>query len=298
MKKRFFLLLTMCSILLLTTEAFATKATISIPDFENKARIDRAVADSFVDMVNTAFVKTRKFNVVERSSLGKVADEQMFGASGAVDPKTAAKMGKMTGAQFILIGVITTFGAETSKTGAFGISVNSSQFKIGTDIRVVDSTTGAIMIAESISMSESEAGISASAKGMNYKQSLTKGPLADLARKVSAEIAKKTMFAIYPPKIIKVSGNNVVLNYGDAIMAPGQLYDVYELGEALIDPDTGESLGSGEELIGTVKIDRTTAKVSYAEIIEPGAGISNGMILRPQKELEEKSAKSKLKIPW
>ena len=296
MKKLFFWAVTVCCVFLMGGESFAAKATISIPSFDNKAKIDRTVADSFVDMVSTAFVKTRKFNVVERSSLGKVADEQMFGASGAVDQKTAAKIGKMQGSQFVLIGSITTFGTETSKTGAFGISVSSSETKVGVDIRLVNTTTGAIMMAESITMTESDSGISGGASGVKHSRTLKQGPLADLARKVSNEIAKKSMFAIYPPKILQVKSNSLIVNYGDAIMKVGQLYDVYILGEALIDPDTGESLGSGEEFIGSVKIARTTAKVSYADIIEPGSGIQKGMILRP-KQVEESSAPS-ISVPW
>lgn len=296
MKRIILWAVTFCCVFFLCAESFAAKATISIPDFDNKAKIDRTVADSFVDMVSTAFVKTRKFNVVERSSLGKVADEQMFGASGAVDPRTAAKIGKMQGSQFVLIGSITTFGTETSKTGAFGISVSSSETKVGVDIRLVNTTTGAIMMAESITMTESDSGISGGASGVKHQRTLKQGPLADLARKVSSEIAKKTMFAVYPPKVIQVKSNSVIVNYGDAIMKAGQLYDVYFLGEALVDPDTGESLGSGEEFIGSVKVARTTAKVTYADIIEPGSGIQKGMILRPQK-VEEKSAPS-ISVPW
>jgi hypothetical protein len=79
-------------------------------------------------------------------------------------------------------------------------------------------------------------------------------------------------------------------------MKAGQLYDVYVLGEALIDPDTGESLGSGEEFIGSVKIARTTAKVTYADIIEPGSGIQKGMVLRPQQVKEESAPL--ISVPW
>ena len=119
---------------ILPMNSLAAKATISIPELNNKAGIDKNVADSFVDMLSTAFTKTRKFSVVERSSLDKIANEQMFSASGAVDPKSAIKMGKMTGASFVIVGSITSFGTEKKESGAFGIKVASSESKIGLDI--------------------------------------------------------------------------------------------------------------------------------------------------------------------
>lgn len=289
-----------CSILLIflstTSLSLAAKAKISIPPLDNKANISKEVADSFVDMLTTAFAKTRKFDVLERASLSKVADEQMFGASGAVDSKTAAKMGKMTGAQFILIGSITTFGTEKNKTGAFGFEVSQSESKIGVDIRLVDSTTGQIMLAESYSKSSSDTGITATASGVKHQSSLKQGPLADLARAVADDIAKESMFAVYPPKVIQVKANSIATNYGDGILTVGELYDVYSLGEALIDPDTGENLGADEEFVGTVKISRTTAKLSYAEIIDNGTAIQKGMVLRP-KPVKEESVTA-VKVPW
>jgi hypothetical protein len=35
----------------------------------------------------------------------------------------------------------------------------------------------------------------------------------------------------------------------------------------LFDPDTGESLGSGEELVGTIEIVRINPKASYGKIL-------------------------------
>ena len=281
---------------ILPINSFAAKASISIPELNNKAGIDKNVADSFVDMLSTAFTKTRKFSVLERSSLDKIANEQMFSASGAVDPKTAVKMGKMTGASFVLVGSITSFGTEKKETGAFGIKVSSSESKIGIDIRLVDSTTGTVVMAESFSKAESKSGIKGTVMGATYKENLKKGPLADLARIVANQISKKCMFAVFPPKIIQVKADTVAVNYGDGVLSVGELYDIYSLGEALIDPDTGEILGAGEELVGSLKINRTTAKFCYADIIEGGAGIQKGMILRPQVEVAEK--KSSIKVPW
>ena len=151
-------------------------------------------------------------------------------------------------------------------------------------------------MAESFAKTESDSGIKATVMGATYKQNLKQGPLADLARIVANQIAKKSMFAVFPPKIIQVKTNTVAVNYGDGVLSVGELYDVYSLGEALIDPDTGESLGSDEEFVGSIKINRTTAKICYADIMDGGAVIQKGMILRPQVEVDEK--KLSVSVPW
>jgi len=45
----------------------------------------------------------------------------------------------------------------------------------------------------------------------------------------------------------------------------GQIWTVFALGEVIKDPDTGENLGRNEAEIGTIKITRVTAKLSYGE---------------------------------
>src|SRR2546430_3272674 len=47
--------------------------------------------------------------VVERDELQKLLDEQNLGAAGRVDPQTAAKIGKLVGARYVVTGVFIDF---------------------------------------------------------------------------------------------------------------------------------------------------------------------------------------------
>src|SRR5438445_1188962 len=50
--------------------------------------------------------------VVERDELQKLLDEQNLGAAGRVDPQTAAKIGKLVGARYVVTGVFIDFRSE------------------------------------------------------------------------------------------------------------------------------------------------------------------------------------------
>ena len=65
-------------------------------------------------------------------------------------------------------------------------------------------------------------------------------------------------------------------------MTIGQVWKVFALGEEITDPDTGVKLGRNETEIGTIKIVRTTATLSYSEATED-KGIATGNIVRPEQ---------------
>lgn len=54
---------------------------------------------------------------------------------------------------------------------------------------------------------------------------------------------------------------------------------VFELQPALVDPETGKSLGAPERQVGTIVIDAVLEKFSTAKITK-GEGITRGLVLR------------------
>ena len=89
---------------------------VAVLNFENNStwgywgdRLGEAAADELV----TQLFRTGAFSVIERSQLAAVLAEQDLGASGAVDPATAARIGQLLGAQLILTGSITQFSIQS-----------------------------------------------------------------------------------------------------------------------------------------------------------------------------------------
>ena len=81
-------------------------------------------------------------------------------------------------------------------------------------------------------------------------------------------------------KISKVSGDLVFLNMGsNKGVKVGDTFTVYALGEEIIDPDTGESLGSEETKVGTVEVIEVKEKYSKARVTG-GSGMTAGSSVR------------------
>jgi len=108
---------------------------------------------------------------------------------------------------------------------------------------------------------------------------------------LSAVVGPKELMDFAPAfSLLTTSGNPVAacagragrgtINRGDGTdIAIGQIWNVFVVGEELIDPDTKESLGREEVLIGKVKITSVLPKTSTAEIFED-FGINKEAILR------------------
>src|SRR5438477_3979275 len=87
------------------TPSFAQgKIKVAIWEFENHADsywYSSKLGPAARDQIDTEFSENRqlssKFSVIERDKLALVLKEQGLGASGAVDPTTAAKVGKLLG---------------------------------------------------------------------------------------------------------------------------------------------------------------------------------------------------------
>ena len=85
-----------------------------------------------------------------------------------------------------------------------------------------------------------------------------------------------------------------MLNYGDSMLANGNVLDVFSQGEAFVDPDTGEELGREEEFIGKLEVVSAQPRFSKARIIQ-GDGIADGMLARVTNEVVDKKGNTKEK---
>lgn len=110
---------------------------------------------------------------------------------------------------------------------------------------------------------------------------LSDGLLVALTRRMSEQIAERVADVAYPARILAKTGKIVTINRGDGTgIAAGQLWEVFALGEDLIDPDTGVSLGREEMSVGRVRIQRVTPRTAQGEISGEDLGIDRGAIVR------------------
>ena len=139
--------------------ATAAKPTMAVFNFTNGSTAAwwyGGVGADMADMLTNELASTEKFKMVERKQLGAVLGEQALGTSGAVTKATAAKAGKMTGAQYIVTGQVSAYEENTKGTGGgiaiggIGVGGKKEEAYIAIDLRVVNTTTGDIAYTRTI----------------------------------------------------------------------------------------------------------------------------------------------------
>ncbi len=131
-------------------------------------------------MLTNELVATGAFSMVERSKLEHVLVEQDLAASGRIEPGTGAKMGKLAGAEYLVMGTVTAFEENTKSTGGGigykGIRLGGKKGEsyIAVDLRVVNTTKGTVDFVRSIEARVKSKGVSVGAYRGGWSGSLAK----------------------------------------------------------------------------------------------------------------------------
>ncbi|HYH06799.1 MAG TPA: CsgG/HfaB family protein [Thermoanaerobaculia bacterium] len=149
--------------------ALAAKPAIGVAEFKNDTSAgwwSGSVGEELAGMLSNELAGTGKFKVVEREKLDKVLDEQDLADSGRIKKSTGAKIGQVTGAQYLVIGTLSAFESDVKGTGGGlsfrGISVGGKKEDayLAVDLRVVDTTTGEVAFTRTVEARASSSGMS------------------------------------------------------------------------------------------------------------------------------------------
>jgi curli biogenesis system outer membrane secretion channel CsgG len=97
------------------------------------------------------------FTVVERRKLHAILEEQDLTDSGLLKPGEGAKIGELTGAQYLVMGTITAFEPDTETRVSGGglfrparVEQTNHGSYLALDLRVVDTTSGEVRYARTV----------------------------------------------------------------------------------------------------------------------------------------------------
>lgn len=273
------------------SSAFAqAKIKVAIWEFENHAEnrwsFYNDLGPAARNQIDTEFSENKalsdKFSVVERDKLNLVLKEQGLATSGAVDPASAAKVGKILGVKYIILGGIDKFnvdntGGSLSRLG--GIGGNLKQASATINLRFIDSTTAERVISISADGEVKKGGGFAlgAAGGKNSEWGLASETVQKVAKAVVAKLVTGDYLARIgsaaspsgpvEAKIMRVDAGKAYINQGSANgVKVGDKFNVFDPGEALVDPDTGAKLGSTEKQIGTATVTEVQEKFSIVQV--------------------------------
>ena len=270
------------------------KKTIAVSRFEaDAAGSEAAIGTGMADQLADALIKSGDFIVIERQTLEDVINEQDIAASGRSSASQSAQTGKIIPAQILIKGSITEFDAETSKGGTglsiSGISLGSSKTTahVAVVLRIIDTTSGEVLDSVRVEGEARAKGVKFGVEkgGVDFgTEDFKKTPLGEATQiaidKAVIEIAQKLAEVPFEGRIIKIEGDTIYTNVGARNgVAAGAVLQVSSPGEELLDPVTGENLGSEKGFeVGTIKIDSIEEKFSKASA-QSGGPFAVGMKL-------------------
>ena len=151
--------------ILFSMNCAAAKKIVAVMPLENVSGYDEEkVAEIMTEQLIVAIHSAGTYTVVERTQLGAILREQGF-QNIAVTPDNAVELGKLSGADYTLVGKVTMAFIEQNPTattiatigsalGLGGISEKAGGFvhkfkgRIALEYRLVDNTTGEIITAK------------------------------------------------------------------------------------------------------------------------------------------------------
>lgn len=275
------------------------RATLAVMPFQATPQITAEYAaevEVLHDALVRMFVKSNKFEVLERAKIDTVINENNFADSPLVDPANAGQLGKLMGAQYLVVGNLRALGIRTTKQRVPYVNEMqcSERAHLSLELRVIRAETGRVVSAETAGGSNDAP--RAVACGGSRQQ-----VLEEILQRSAAGVVAKVVDQVYPLQVVRASADEVILNRGEgAAFRVGTMLDCFAPGEPIIDPDTNEKIGYAETAVGKVTVTQILAKLSKARP-DPGGQIANGAVCRMaavSRTEKRRPAAAKPKVNW
>ncbi len=271
------------------------KKLIAVSTFENKTNVAGQIhlGTGMTEQLTDALIKSGHFIVLERQDIKGVLEEQNFAASGRATAEGGAKIGELNRAQILIKGAITEFSKEESGGGqgfnyeGINIKMQSSKAHVGVIIYLYDTTTGQVLDSQRCEGKAEEGGLAFSYTEADFSfgssgfKSTPLGKATQMAIDQAVYFIVKKMSALpWEGRVVTVKAGQVYINTGaSGGILVGDEFEVFEEGEALVDPETGLRLGAEQTRIGRVQVVEVQDKYAKAISIS-GQGFQKNNIVK------------------
>src|SRR3954454_9245117 len=233
------------------------KIKVALMEFDNNAERTWWFYDQLGpaarNHIDTAFSEnaelSKRFSMVERDKLALVMKEQGLATSGAVDPQSAAKVGRLLGVKYIVTGgvdkvAVNKTAGGVAKFGGLGGNMVSADAMI--NMRFIDTTTAERGVSVAAEGNVKKGG--GFFKGVGLSREAEWGLASEALEKASAAVVEKLLAGGYldrintaaggsaiEGKIIKVEGVRAWINVGAwSGVKVGDTFKVIDAGEDLV----------------------------------------------------------------
>lgn len=207
------------------------------------------------------FTQSRRFAVLERDFGSAFQKEEQLLLETHAPVAEIARLGNVLGADYLVVGRVKSLYIKPEQYKIATLNEVRTQWHAGGQLeyRIVTFANRQVKWSGDVAIRLS---------GKQLKA--LKNAADDTARieillaALGKELVNQAIQNIFPLRVIREEGSELVLNEGGVRVRPGDHYRVYQLGAQLKDPYTGEPLGRMEKPVGEVEVIRVLPKYSVA----------------------------------
>ncbi len=272
------------------------KRIIAVAPFSTLTSMDERYGEwelggGMAALLNTALLDTGKFILTERTQVQEVLKEQQLASQGATAKTSGPTTGQLLGAQLMVVGAITEFGGAqegygvklAGQSAGDGGSIERmvTSGTVALDIRIVDMTTGAILMSfkEEEKVKDKKLDISISISGFTVgSTSFKKTPLGEACdraiRRAVTHIAQAAGQTTWTGYVLDYEDMDVCINAGSAAgVRRGDRFKIARVLRTFSDPSTKAIIG------------RATRDIGHLEIMKVEPGMAWGTYLPITQEV-------------
>ncbi len=236
--------------------------TVSRPGAEVAKRCTQELVESMV--------ATRRFRVVDRDTVDRILQEQGFHRTQGMDPKELSRLGRLLGADRLVVGTIELAGTSCRRVEVRASGYLRFEFSGGIELtyRVLDVATGEIAAIGRLTRTWDT-------RPMPDLRGVLSNPesaLAFFARQAAQAETFAVLDAIDPVRVAALDEGAVVLNQGRGRpMSPGMTLRVLRTVPPIRDPATGAVLSEEGAEIAVIQVFEVGDRVSRARVVSGNA---------------------------
>jgi curli biogenesis system outer membrane secretion channel CsgG len=264
---------------------------------------DVDVGKGMANLVAANLANSGRYTVVDRATVDKILAEQNFSVSDRADPMSAEKIGKLVGADAVIVGSVTQFGNDSRATGVGGSGTGWGGYGLGgfghkktkaivdLDVRVINLDTAEIEAVANGKGESSRESTSLTGGGgdwhgwgggavdfgsSDFQKTIIGEAVNSAVRQTSAALVadesklQAKQAVVVEGLIAAVDGNSIVLNIGrKAGLQVGDGLNVTRVTKEIRDPTTGGILNTLTAAVGVIKV---TEVDELSAIASPASG--------------------------
>jgi len=232
------------------------KVTVGIlPLTFDQSKASTADVNSIQDEITNSFVKTKRFNIVDRTKMDKVKQEKELQKSEDFMDGSTVEQGKSLGAQFLISGNVNSAQAErmTSSDG------KSTTYKatLSISLQVIDISTGQIIATETIEPKSGNSMLGSIGVGSSSPEQCISKAIQGISDKIDAFVQNNFPITFSISEIQKKDNNGaateILITGGSAFgLKKGESFKVIEL----VDADLNGKKVTRKKEVGQIKINK------------------------------------------